>query len=279
MPPSTGNLEQLSYWLNGNHFDMVVFTYSPNPSFSTQKLVEVLGNSCIPAFYVPSWAGPGIGFQEVLLGGQPCLQLWPSRDSLLDRQLKRSFDLIVAGSAVAVLSPLLLLIALAIRLTSPGPVLFLQDRYGLDGQAFRILKFRSMRCLEASDQPGLRQASRNDPRVTPVGAFLRRWSLDELPQLFNVLLGQMSIVGPRPHAVEHNELYREQISGYMKRHVFKPGITGLAQVRGFRGETATLDLMQKRVEADLEYQRSWTFATDFNILIKTVFRLKSPSAY
>ena len=115
--------------------------------------------------------------------------------------------------------------------------------------------------------------------MTPVGAFLRRWSLDELPQLFNVLLGQMSIVGPRPHAVEHNELYREQISGYMKRHVFKPGITGLAQVRGFRGETATLDLMQKRVEADLEYQRSWTFATDFKILIKTVFRLKSPSAY
>jgi putative colanic acid biosynthesis UDP-glucose lipid carrier transferase len=136
-----------------------------------------------------------------------------------------------------------------------------------------------MRCLEAGDQPGLLQASRNDPRVTPVGAFLRRWSLDELPQLFNVLLGQMSIVGPRPHAVEHNELYRNQISGYMKRHVFKPGITGLAQVRGLRGETTTIDLMQKRVQSDLEYQRSWSLATDFKILLKTVFHLSSPSAY
>jgi putative colanic acid biosynthesis UDP-glucose lipid carrier transferase len=115
--------------------------------------------------------------------------------------------------------------------------------------------------------------------VTPVGAFLRRWSLDELPQLFNVFLGQMSIVGPRPHAVEHNELYRKQISGYMKRHVYKPGITGLAQVRGFRGETATLDLMQKRVQADLEYQRRWSLVTDFKILIKTLFHLSSPSAY
>ncbi len=279
MPPSSGSLDGLSNWLNGNGVDMVVFTDSTFPGMSTSELVEILGNSCIPVFYVPSWADPGIGFQEVLLGGQPCLQLWPSRDSLLDRQLKRSFDLIVAGSAVAFLSPLLLLIALAIRATSSGPVLFLQERYGLDGHPFRILKFRSMHCVEAGNQPGLRQASRHDPRVTPIGAFLRRWSLDELPQFFNVLLGEMSIVGPRPHAVEHNELYRHQISGYMKRHVFKPGITGLAQVRGLRGETATLDLMQRRVQADLEYQRNWSLATDFKILLKTLFRLSSPSAY
>ena len=279
MPPSSGSSEELARWLKGSGVDMVVFTDGAFPNISTSELVEILGNSFIPVFYVPSWADPGIGFQEVLLGGQACLQLWPSRDSLLDRQLKRSFDLIVAGSALTFLSPLLLLIALAIRITSPGPVLFIQERYGLDGQPFRILKFRSMHCVESGNQPGLRQASRHDPRVTPLGAFLRRWSLDELPQFFNVLLGQMSIVGPRPHAVEHNELYRHQISGYMKRHVFKPGITGLAQVRGLRGETATLDLMQKRVQADLEYQRSWSLATDFKILLKTLFRLSSPSAY
>jgi len=279
MPPSSGTLDDLSRWLHGNGVDSVVFTDSRSQNISTSELVRILGDSCIPTFYVPSWVDPDTSFQEVLLGGQPCLQLWPTRDSLLDRQLKRSFDLIVSGAALTFLSPLLLVIALAIRITSPGPVLFLQDRYGLDGKPFRILKFRSMRCLEAGDQPGLRQATRNDSRVTPVGAFLRRWSLDELPQLFNVLLGQMSIVGPRPHAVEHNELYRHQISGYMKRHVFKPGITGLAQVRGFRGETATLDLMQKRVQADLEYQRRWSLATDFEILIKTLFHLSSPSAY
>ena len=279
MPPSSGNLEDLSQWLQDNGVDSVVFTDSRSPNTSTSELVQILGDSCLPIFYVPSWADSGIGFQEVLLGSQPCLQLWPTRDSLLDRQLKRSFDLVVSGVALTFLSPLLLIIALAIRITSPGPVLFLQDRYGLDGKPFRIFKFRSMRCLEAGDQPGLRQATRNDSRVTPVGAFLRRWSLDELPQLFNVLLGQMSIVGPRPHAVEHNELYRKQIRGYMKRHVFKPGITGLAQVRGFRGETPTLDLMQKRVQADLEYQRRWSLATDFKILIKTLFHLSSPSAY
>ena len=282
MPPSSGNLEDLSQWLQDNGVDNVVFTDSRSANTSTSELVQILGDSCLPIFYVPSWADSGIGFHEVLLGSQPCLQLWPVRDSLLDRQLKRSFDLVVSGAALTFLSPLLLIIALAIRISSPGPVLFLQDRYGLDGKPFRIFKFRSMRCLEAGDQPdqpGLLQATRNDSRVTPVGAFLRRWSLDELPQLFNVLLGQMSIVGPRPHAVEHNELYRKQISGYMKRHVFKPGITGLAQVRGFRGETATLDLMQKRVQADLEYQRRWSLATDFKILIKTLFHLSSPSAY
>jgi putative colanic acid biosynthesis UDP-glucose lipid carrier transferase len=180
---------------------------------------------------------------------------------------------------LVLLSPLLLLIALAIRLTSPGPVFFLQDRYGLDGCRFRIYKFRTMRVLEAGDQKGLRQATRNDPRITPVGAVLRRWSLDELPQFFNVLQGHMSLVGPRPHAVDHNEQYRKLIPGYMQRHLFKPGITGLAQVNGFRGETASLEAMAHRVAADLEYQREWSLTHDLKILIKTVLQLRSPNVY
>jgi putative colanic acid biosynthesis UDP-glucose lipid carrier transferase len=155
----------------------------------------------------------------------------------------------------------------------------MQDRYGLDGRRFRIYKFRTMRVLEAGDQKGLRQATRNDPRVTPVGAVLRRWSLDELPQLFNVLEGTMSLVGPRPHAVDHNEQYRRLIPGYMQRHLFKPGITGLAQVSGFRGETSTLEAMALRVAADLEYQREWSLGRDLKILVKTVLHIRSPNAY
>jgi putative colanic acid biosynthesis UDP-glucose lipid carrier transferase len=166
-----------------------------------------------------------------------------------------------------------------VRLSSPGPILFLQDRYGLDGRRFRIFKFRTMRVMEAGDQPGLRQASRDDPRVTPVGRLLRRWSLDELPQLFNVLRGDMSLVGPRPHAVQHNELYRKQIPGYMQRHAFRPGITGLAQVEGWRGETATLEAMACRVEADLRYQNNWSLKLDVKILLKTLLRLRSTNAY
>ena len=177
------------------------------------------------------------------------------------------------------LAPLLLLIALAIGLTSPGPILFRQDRYGLDGQRFKINKFRTMTVLEAGDRSGLVQASRHDRRVTPLGRILRRWSLDELPQLFNVLEGSMSLVGPRPHAVDHNEQYRRLIPGYMQRHLFKPGITGLAQVEGLRGETATMDAMAQRVEKDLLYQRNWSLAVDVKILMLTLLRIRSPMAY
>ncbi|MFO0104881.1 MAG: exopolysaccharide biosynthesis polyprenyl glycosylphosphotransferase, partial [Cyanobium sp.] len=189
------------------------------------------------------------------------------------------FDLILAGLGLVLISPLLLVIALAVALSSPGPILFLQDRYGLDGSRFRIYKFRTMRVMEAGDQPNLRQACRHDPRVTPVGRLLRRWSLDELPQLLNVLRGEMSLVGPRPHAVQHNELYRQQIPGYMQRHAFKPGITGLAQVEGWRGETTTLEAMARRVEADLRYQQHWSIRLDIKILLKTLLRLRSPMAY
>ncbi|HHD2829853.1 TPA: exopolysaccharide biosynthesis polyprenyl glycosylphosphotransferase, partial [Klebsiella quasipneumoniae subsp. similipneumoniae] len=164
-------------------------------------------------------------------------------------------DIIVSLSILIVISPVLLIIACAVKFTSPGPVIFRQIRYGMDGKSIKVWKFRSMTVME--NDHNVTQATKHDLRVTKVGRFLRRTSLDELPQFFNVLFGQMSVVGPRPHAVSHNEQYRTLIKGYMLRHKVKPGITGLAQINGWRGETDTLDKMQKRVEYDLLYIRNW----------------------
>ena len=163
----------------------------------------------------------------------------------------------------------MLLVALAIKLTSRGPVFFRQRRYGLDGREILVWKFRTMTVCE--DGHSVAQATKSDSRVTPLGAVLRRTSIDELPQLFNVLDGSMSLVGPRPHAAAHNEQYRKMIEGYMLRHKVKPGITGLAQVRGWRGETDTLEKMQRRVECDHEYIREWSLWLDVKILFRTVF--------
>ena len=160
-------------------------------------------------------------------------------------------------------------IALLIKLTSPGPVFFRQKRYGLDGHEILVWKFRSMRVCEPGSN--FTQATREDPRVTGVGRILRRTSLDELPQLFNVLEGSMSLVGPRPHATAQNEHYRRLIPGYMLRHKVKPGITGLAQVLGWRGETDTLDKMSNRIQCDLQYIREWSLWMDMKILLRTVF--------
>jgi putative colanic acid biosynthesis UDP-glucose lipid carrier transferase len=163
----------------------------------------------------------------------------------------------------------MLVIAIAIKLTSRGPVFFRQRRYGLDGREILVWKFRTMTVCEDGDE--VRQATRGDARVTRLGAFLRRTSLDELPQLFNVLGGSMSLVGPRPHAAAHNEQYRKMIQGYMLRHKVKPGITGLAQVRGWRGETDTLEKMQRRVECDHQYIRDWSLWLDIQILLQTLW--------
>jgi putative colanic acid biosynthesis UDP-glucose lipid carrier transferase len=166
------------------------------------------------------------------------------------------------------LSPLMLAIAVAVKLSSPGPAIFRQRRYGLYGEEIIVYKFRSMRVMENGNT--VVQAQKNDQRVTPIGAFLRRTSLDELPQFVNVLQGRMSIVGPRPHAVAHNEQYRKLIKGYMLRHKVKPGITGWAQVNGLRGETATLDKMEARIQYDLDYLRNWSLWLDLWIILKTV---------
>jgi len=164
----------------------------------------------------------------------------------------------------------LLLIAAAVKLSSPGPALFKQRRYGMDGNEINVWKFRTMRVCEDGDK--VPQAKKNDPRITKFGAFLRRTSLDELPQFVNVLMGDMSIVGPRPHAVAHNELYRKQIKGYMLRHKVRPGITGWAQINGWRGETDSLLKMEKRVEHDLWYMRNWSLWLDLKIMLMTGVR-------
>ncbi|MDT1450435.1 undecaprenyl-phosphate glucose phosphotransferase [Escherichia coli] len=172
--------------------------------------------------------------------------------------------------SVLLISPVLCCIALAVKLSSPGPVIFRQTRYGMDGKPIKVWKFRSMKVME--NDKVVTQATQNDPRVTKVGNFLRRTSLDELPQFINVLTGGMSIVGPRPHAVAHNEQYRQLIEGYMLRHKVKPGITGWAQINGWRGETDTLEKMEKRVEFDLEYIREWSVWFDIKIVFLTVFK-------
>ncbi|MGF1476965.1 MAG: undecaprenyl-phosphate glucose phosphotransferase [Geminicoccaceae bacterium] len=196
--------------------------------------------------------------------------------------LKGLADRCLAMIALILLSPIMAIIALAVRLTSKGPVLFRQQRYGFNQQMIEVLKFRSMyvdRCDEGLSD-NVQQATRNDPRVTPIGRFLRRSSLDELPQLFNVLRGEMSLVGPRPHAVAHDDYYAALIDGYLGRHRVKPGITGWAQVNGFRGETETVDDMRRRIELDLDYIDHWTLGFDFRILARTVFLcLKGTNAY
>ncbi len=199
----------------------------------------------------------------------------------LDGALKRSGDIVFALMTLVGLALPMLVIAAAVKLTSPGPVVFAQRRYGLDGKSFRIYKFRTMTEVEDGEsQFTFTQASRRDTRITPLGAFLRKTSLDELPQLFNVLFGDMSLVGPRPHPVALNESQRKLIDGYMLRHKVKPGITGLAQVNGFRGETDTPEKMQQRVRFDLEYINTWSLRLDVYILWRTLFVvLRDPNAY
>lgn len=192
--------------------------------------------------------------------------------------LKRASDVLLSLLILLLISPLLLLLAVLVKLDSPGPVFFKQRRYGLDGEEIVVYKFRSMAVTE--DGPEIAQATKNDSRVTRLGAFLRRTSLDELPQFVNVLQGRMSVVGPRPHAVAHNELYRKLIKGYMVRHKVRPGITGWAQVNGQRGETDTLDKMQARIDFDLDYLRNWSLQLDLYIILKTVrLVFKDSAAY
>ncbi len=191
---------------------------------------------------------------------------------------KTAMDKILASIALVLVSPIMLATAVAVKLSSPGPVFFKQKRHGWDGRIVDIYKFRSMKVHEESDGQ-VTQAKKNDDRVTAVGRFIRRTSIDELPQLFNVLEGSMSLVGPRPHAIAHNEFYKGKIGAYMLRHRIKPGLTGLAQVNGFRGETDTIDKMQNRVNYDLAYINNWSIWLDIEILFRTVFVLFGKNVY
>jgi len=232
-------------------------------------LVEALGDTAASVYFVPDLLAFELLQPRIVdVGGIPVYSVRDTPMHGTNALYKRAIDLVMGVAGLLMLLPVMLAIALAVRLSSPGPVLFRQRRYGLDGEEIVVYKFRSM--TTAAENHAVTQATRQDARVTAVGRLLRRTSLDELPQLLNVLEGNMSIVGPRPHAVAHNEQYRRLIGGYMIRHKVRPGITGWAQVNGWRGETDTLDKMRRRVEHDLDYLRNWSVWLDLKIILRTV---------
>jgi putative colanic acid biosynthesis UDP-glucose lipid carrier transferase len=242
-------------------------------------LLDALRDTTASIYFVPdTFVTDLIQGRLEAVGGIPVVAVCETPFVGMDGVIKRGSDLLLSLLILSLISPLLLLIALAVKVTSPGPAIFKQRRYGLDGDEITVYKFRSMTALD--DGGKIEQAHKGDSRVTSLGAFLRRTSLDELPQLFNVLQGRMSIVGPRPHAVAHNEMYRKLIKGYMRRHKVKPGITGWAQVNGCRGETESLEKMKARIDYDLEYLRNWSLRLDLYIIAKTVWVvLKGDHAY
>ncbi len=264
-----GNLAQVAAYTTENRVREVYITLPLGSQPRIVELLDQLQGTTASLFFVPDVFGISI-IQGRLqdMNGVPVVGICETPFTGTNELVKRISDVVIASIILVLISPLMLAIAIGVKLSSPGPVLFKQRRNGLDGHEIVVYKFRSMRTMEDGDV--VRQATRNDPRVTPFGAFLRRTSFDELPQFFNVLRGTMSIVGPRPHAVTHNEEYRQIIKAYMVRHKVKPGITGWAQVNGQRGETDTVEKMKARVEYDLEYLRNWSLALDLKIIVATI---------
>jgi putative colanic acid biosynthesis UDP-glucose lipid carrier transferase len=235
-----------------------------------EDLLKELRDTTASVYFVPNiFAFDLVQARCVEIDGMPAFSICESPLEGMSGFWKRAFDVVFASIALVFASPVLLAVALAIKQSSPGPILFKQRRYGLNGEEILVYKFRSMKVCE--DGPVVAQATEKDSRVTPLGAFLRRTSLDELPQIFNVLEGKMSFVGPRPHAVAHNEEYRKLINGYMIRHKVRPGITGWAQVNGLRGETSTVDKMHRRVQYDLDYLKNWSLWLDLRIIARTAW--------
>jgi Undecaprenyl-phosphate glucose phosphotransferase len=234
------------------------------------SLQKALRNTAAKVYYVPEMHDLGLRKYEVeTLLNLPIMEWTEVKERTIDRRAKRLIDLVIATLSLVLLTPFLFIIGILVKLDSPGTVLYSQKRYGLDGKEFNMLKFRSMLQHACGDNES-RQAAPEDERVTKLGRFIRKYSIDELPQLVNVLQGDMSVVGPRPHAAEHNEFYRDKIDGYMSRHRAIPGMTGWAQVNGYRGETPYLKDMESRVRYDLEYIRGWSLWFDLTILVKTV---------
>ena len=271
-PPAVGKLlgtlEDLPEYVRRHRIDVVYIVMSMNSEETLSTLMNELQDTTACVYFVPNVLMFSLMRDRTHeINGIPLIAAWTVPFSGVQYVLKRTVDVVVAGLAIALLSPLMLLIAVGVKLSSPGSVLFKQRRYGLNGQEILVYKFRSMTVMENGEK--VVQAKQNDPRITKFGAFLRRTSLDELPQFINVLQGRMSIVGPRPHAVFHNEQYRKLINGYMLRHKVKPGITGWAQVNGFRGETDTLEKMKQRVEYDLQYLKNWSLGLDLSIIFRT----------
>ncbi len=265
-----GSVDELLKCAQQGEVDAVYVTLPLRAEERTRHILDQLSDSTASVYLVPDlFVFQLLHSRWVNLGGLAVVSVFETPFYGVDGAVKRLCDLVFGSIILALLSPLMLLIALLVKLTSPGPVFFRQRRYGLDGREIFVWKFRSMRVCE--DGPTIAQATQGDVRITRLGAFIRKTSLDELPQLFNVLFGNMSLVGPRPHASAHNEQYRGRIQGYMLRHKVKPGITGLAQVNGWRGETDTLEKMERRVECDHQYIREWSLWLDLKILFRTIF--------
>jgi putative colanic acid biosynthesis UDP-glucose lipid carrier transferase len=266
----------------GNSRDLLALTkkgevdevYIALPMVAQQRIRQFLNefsDTTVDVFLVPDLFSYSAHISQLrMFGNIQTISIFTSPFEGEGAVLKRIEDIILGLFFTLLSLPVMLFVAIGIKLTSPGPVLFKQNRYGLNGKQIQVWKFRTMRVMENSAV--VTQATRNDPRITKFGAFLRKTSLDELPQFINVLQGRMSIVGPRPHAVAHNEQYRVLVENYMIRHKVKPGITGLAQINGFRGETDTLDKMEKRIQFDLQYIQSWSLLLDLKIIFLTFFR-------
>jgi putative colanic acid biosynthesis UDP-glucose lipid carrier transferase len=267
--PLLGTLDQLAPYAKSQRVDLIYITLPMASQPRIMRLLDQLHDTTASIYFVPDiFVFDLIQARIETIGGIPVASVCETPFSGFNGLVKRASDIVLALTALILTSPLLLAIAIGVKLSSPGPALFRQRRYGLDGREIHVYKFRSMTVTE--DGGHIRQATRDDARVTRFGAFLRRYSLDELPQFVNVLQGRMSVVGPRPHAVAHSELYRKLIKGYMIRHKVRPGITGWAQVNGYRGETRTLERMESRIAYDLAYLRHWSLQLDLWIVLKTI---------
>jgi putative colanic acid biosynthesis UDP-glucose lipid carrier transferase len=274
-----GRFEDLAAYVKQHRIDAVFIALPLRHMRRMQNLLSELSDTTASLYFLPDvFVFDLIQARSGEILGVPVVSLCETPFHGFRPIAKRVLDIVLASCAVLALSPVLLAAAIAVKLSSAGPIIYRQKRYGLDGREITIYKFRSMYVTEADGE--FHQATLNDRRVTPIGRLLRRTSIDELPQLLNVLQGRMSLVGPRPHAVAHNEETRRLIRGYMLRHKVPPGITGLAQIKGFRGETARLADMHARVHYDLEYVRTWSLWLDIKILLKTVPQLiRSDKAY
>ncbi len=265
----TGHSRDVADFVRSHGVDVVYIALPLCNVPRMSELMNALRDTTASVYFVPdAFAFDVIQARLVEINGMPALSVCDTPFHGMDAVLKRAMDVALTSVGLLLVAPLMIAVAIAVKMSSPGPVIFRQRRYGLNGEEIIVYKFRSMTTQE--NGAVVTQATRSDPRVTKVGRILRKTSLDELPQLFNVLQGRMSLVGPRPHAVAHNEMYRKLISGYMIRHKVRPGITGLAQVNGLRGETEALEKMSERVRFDLEYLRHWSPWLDITILFKTL---------
>jgi putative colanic acid biosynthesis UDP-glucose lipid carrier transferase len=266
-----GGFQQLLEKSKKGEIDHIYITLPLCAEKRISMLIQQLADSTVSVNIVPDFFTFNlIQSKWNNVQGIPVVSVFDTPFNAVDGIAKRIEDLVLCMIILPIIAIPMLVIAVAIKLTSRGPVIFKQQRYGVKGEKIEVWKFRSMTVCENGSH--IKQATQNDSRFTPIGAYLRKTSLDELPQFLNVLQGTMSVVGPRPHAIAHNEYYRKQIQGYMLRHKVKPGITGQAQINGCRGETDTLDKMEARIHYDLEYIKQWSLWLDIKIVILTVFK-------